>query len=131
MNIERLTEIAEWLEAGAPERNGVAAFNMVDFNITPDEFKVITGKKPPVSCGSICCIAGTANVWWPDENNTYMTSARKKLGLSFSQANTLFFANEGEEEEERVLSDISPAWAARCVRKLIATGCVDWNGTKP
>jgi len=47
INVEALTEIAEWLEAGAPHRNGVHSFDMNEG---------ISWKN--TQCNTVCCIAG-------------------------------------------------------------------------
>lgn len=110
MNIERLTIIAEWLEAGAPEKGGVKGFNMANLG----------------RCGTVCCIAGTADVWWGDEGpaheNRYI--CQNTLGLTNQQARKLF------TPLGYTAGELSPEHAARCVRNLIATGEVDWSGTK-
>lgn len=49
MNIDRLTELAVWLEAGAPVSHGVTEFNMAGFIEAPTK-----------GCGTACCIAGAA-----------------------------------------------------------------------
>lgn len=122
MNVDKLTEIAEWLEAGAPERNGVVEFDMRHF-IEPNVHRL---------CGTTCCIAGAALQFEAAEpyadtdevfERLFMTvgeAARYVLDLTNKQAEWLFHGRLGA----------SPAWAARCIRKLIATGKVDWAGTE-
>jgi hypothetical protein len=106
MNVERLAAIAEWLEAGAPERGGVGGFDM----------RYIDG-----SCGTPCCIAGAALQWW---GNGRIGISAQLLDLRDQQWADLcmpagFFYR-----------DITASQAARCIRKLIATGEVDWAGTR-
>ncbi len=116
MNVERLTEIAEWLDQGAPERvveGGVIhGFDMDHF------------LDKAADCGTTCCIAGAAiafnegfhaaSSWNAD------SSAQKILGLTNSQAMDLFFDGY----------DSTPQHAAVVIRHLIATGTVDWNATR-
>lgn len=126
MNAERLTAIAEWLEAGAPERDGVAGFDMRDF---------IDRR----SCGTYCCIAGAAVAMFEPSlflnNNPYTgdTLATEILDLDEDTADALFYAlgasTDAMDWSPAVVAD-DAAWAARCVRKLIATGKVDWPGTR-
>lgn len=122
MNKRRLGAIARWLEAGAPEKKGVAGFDMAEFG----------------RCGTACCIAGTARQWWApkDERGLHDTDivGAEVLGMGEdadrlrlkddSRADALFFPRVD------VLNRATPAWAARCIRKLIKTGEVDWQGTE-
>jgi len=117
MNVERLTEIAEWLEAGAPARNGVGGFDMSDFS-------------QPAECGTAFCIAGAVLQWhYPggfeaaDEGvESLGTAAGAILGLSYRQRTDLFFPS--------LFDTTDTEHAARVVRHLIATGEVDWNATR-
>jgi len=139
MNIERLTELAEWLERGAPEQKGVTKFDMGDF-ICLEEYKTHTDmwekyKEGALDeadsilrrCGTACCIAGAAVMFYskhPALSRLQYNEAddgRDLLDLTAEQSNRLFFP--------RNLDLITPSWAARCIRKLIETGEVDWAGT--
>lgn len=111
MNIERLTQIAEWLEAGAPHRGGVAGFDMRYVTSTTD-------------CGTVCCIAGAANAFF-DAHLGMSVNAARRLGINRMQSLELFMP-DGYTLEGKY----SAAHAARCIRKLIATGEVDWHGTE-
>lgn len=116
MNVERLNQIAMWLEAGAPSTNGVDGFDMSDWKQKKD-------------CGTVCCIAGTANEWW-NKGKEFATShdAAQLLGLTDEQREHLFLP--GSKNECWAGIEAPPAWAARCIRKFIATGDVDWQGTR-
>jgi hypothetical protein len=121
MNIERLTAIAEWLEAGAPERDGVQYFDMKWWN---SDLKSITGY-----CGTVCCIGGAASLWW--STCRYSDDhAAEALGLNYSTANQLFYPTDSDQIDLMDAVGSNAAWAARCVRNLIATGYVDWEGTR-
>lgn len=125
MNKERLTEVALWLEAGAPERK----FNMNRF--------LNTDETTPLSnwCGTECCIAGYAVTKYAPEQvisaemyGNVDDIARDLLGLSNEDARQLFYAKSplgysytGQWE------DISPYDAAIVVRNLIKTGEVNWS----
>lgn len=121
MNVDKLTEIAEWLEAGAPERKGVTGFDMEQF--VQDR-----------GCGTACCIAGAAvqferRIPYANQHEAYCDGdpedfAVHILGLTSDQGDALFYGRGVEIE------DIDAAWAARCVRKLVVTGEVDWAGTE-
>jgi hypothetical protein len=119
MNVERLTELAEWLEAGAPIRNGVDGYDISDFS-------------QPAECGTAFCLAGAVIQWhFPGGLESAESSpgvlrlsapAMEILGLSRDQANALFFPVGlcGEEYTDT-------AYAARVLRHLIATGEVAWS----
>lgn len=118
MNIERLTEIAEWLEAGAPRKGGVDGFDMGGyFHKTP--------------CETVCCIAGTAIEWHSPGGFAECASWEKTtrgvaadiLDIGLSQAYDLFLPS-GQAEFA------SKAWAARTIRRLIETGVVDWEASR-
>ena len=138
MNIERLTELAEWLEAGAPEKAGVVEFDMSDFINVPLEYAALERAHDWVpSCGTACCIAGAAvqfeqarvgrEPWTPGcmRGGAIMDKARGLLGLDELQAGELFVPGY-----PGAWRDIRPDYAARVIRKLIETGFVDWRGTK-
>lgn len=142
MNIERLTEIAEWLERGAPERDGVKGFYMPDFfSMSTDVYydirsalrvgEVNRADEIFRGCGTTCCIAGAAIAFYAEHPATVVTSvytdeigkAAELLELDYNTAIKLFAPAFSMDK-------IHPAWAARCVRKLIAVGVVDWLGTE-
>lgn len=135
MNIDKLTEIAEWLEAGAPERDGVVKFNMKNFIV-------------PEGCGTACCIAGavvqfssalpfrSSKHFYVESPLSIRDAAESLLGLDYHESEELFYAPSVLEKFEDelphgadALDMITPAWAARCIRNLIETGKVDWLGT--
>ena len=112
MNKRRLGVIARWLEAGAPHKNGVHGFSMRELFQAGD-------------CGTTCCISGAAHEFWPDDEGPTPYFGQAQLGLTFEQAVRLF-----EPEGFSTGKYDSPAWGARVIRKLIATGEVDWAGTR-
>ena len=142
MNEERLIEIAEWLEGGA--KHAHATFNM-------KKGLVVTEKAwqegDIAACGTSCCIAGAAVSFFSDDAAksrlgnartsfcgpnydrielgwiTVSEEAARLLGLPYGLASILFTPPNFEG------MNITPAWAARVVRKLVATGEVDWEGT--
>lgn len=135
MNIERLTVICEWLEAGAPHKDGVGGFYMPDFF------------RDDAECGTTACIGGAAVQWWGSDEvkndlcENLHTKRAEILGLDDNTANNLFYPDsypytvdadghftDGPLQDR--LEEVTPAWAARCVRKLMETGEVDWLGTQ-
>lgn len=137
MNIERLNILAEWLEAGAPRREGVEAFNM---------FVGIAMTSVKEECGTVCCLAG-ATVQFFDKS--FMRTARvfqytddiglckfevdywqvledamDLLEISSSTAKRLFEPSGYKEES----FDRSPGRAARAIRSLIKQGEYSWQG---
>jgi hypothetical protein len=138
MHLTRLVMLAEWLEAGAPEKDNVTRFSMTNW-IVPQKN----------SCGTACCIAGATVQFFNDEARTFKSEqdvynaslkgvqeyARGLLDLTKDQANDLFYANEYfivENEDalyySKALKAITPAHAARVIRKFIATGEIDYIG---
>lgn len=123
MNIENLTEIAEWLEASAPPQNGSAGFCM---NYFADE----------TLCGTIHCICGAAvqfeafrqRVSAEDievlHGGDIVEAGAYLLGLSLKDAYSLFYPTN---HPFVVYGRIPPEYAARVIRNLMATGKVEWN----
>lgn len=131
MNEERLMELVGWLEAGAPERSGVAGFWMAGFGIDvanvyrQAKFDSTLATDHLPKCGTVCCVAGTTNVWWGNKANISDTcTAQAVLGLTARQAERLFYP------PEMFIQNITPDWAARCIRHLIKTGKVNWRDTR-
>lgn len=133
MNVKRLNIIAEWLEAGAPHKDGISGFDMSSWSDPNDKWRC---------CGTACCIGGAADQWFvKGAHDAYSvpdimlierlaeqgnSKAAKALGLDGEKAVDLFFP----ERNGIYMHTIDAPWAARCIRKLIATGEVDWEGTR-
>lgn len=110
MNKDRLIDLAEWCEAGCPERNGVVGFDMSDY-------------EQSTSCGNVCCLAGAACYFYGASGGPgWIFPAAKALGLSFLQADELFIP-----DVEFPFAEITPAMAARTLRHLVETGEVRWE----
>jgi len=133
LNIALLDKIATWLEGGAQH---------VDANGAPIQFDMSTGL---TACGSSCCIAGAAvqfsEVWEDfrvlgeydgDEDelpwDKTFDQAAETLGVTLDVADALFLPHSVEGGSLQDYTD--PAWAARVIRGLIATGEVDWAAHK-
>ncbi|QWF18679.1 hypothetical protein [Lysobacter capsici] len=148
MNTERLTTLAQWLEAGAKHEK-------ITFDITRgilvkniDEFD----PSKPTECQTTCCIAGACVQFYGDmsdlveeaDDRTYRNGntpvpaeltwrdvrdqAAQLLGLSDSTAMRLFSPELFFGGDLKDYND--PAWAARTIRHLIATGESDWTATR-
>ena len=142
MNINRLKQLAEWLEAGAPHER-------ITFDMSKGiSFKVIESFDPKqiMACKTSCCMAGAAVQFFnkpeallrkelkesPQSFNigesyelkwlSVKTHAASVLGLDKEKAELLFEPNYGYDLHK--FND--PQWAARTIRHLIATGEVDW-----
>lgn len=152
MNIERLTQLAEWLEGGAKHER--FEFDMS----TGFSFPVTEDFNPDVvpECGAACCIAGAACQFFGDVETLYRLywedhyvsefddgdmaqldwlpisdEARVLLGLTDAQAEALFVPTSSPQHLEKSLRDFNdPAWAARTIRRLIETGEVDWMASR-
>lgn len=112
MDINRLTIIAEWLENGAPPRDGVSGFDMSSF------FQVN-------ECGTVCCIAGAACMFfgakWCD-NACAEAADLLDINIDIDGMENLFYPIT-----DRHLDSITPNHAAQVIRHLIKTGKVDWT----
>ncbi len=149
MHIPRLTQLAEWLEAGAPHKNGVDHFDM-------GHGVAVT------SCGTACCIAGAATQFFGGEVGQSLLQEAKQVyeeelgddlptprgeapwqgdGLIdgvFGHAMELLELDQNQARElftpkpidQNFWSLITPAEAAQTIRQLIATGEVDWSHSK-
>lgn len=140
MNVERLNEIALWLEGGAKhvDANG----NQVVFDM-----EKIWLQTP--SCGTVCCIAGAALQFYNNAralakedgygdifiatdfgvmSTSTVDEAAALLGIDEVRARRLFEPHEFSYVDRA--SEIDASWAARCIRKLITTGEVDWLSTR-
>lgn len=150
MNVELLTNIAEWLEAGAPEAYHGFGFDMRWWKMTGDAMDPF-GDESRETCGTTCCIAGAAielsgvmsgfSEWTNGADCEYV--ARSVLGLTEEQAQSLFdpwlddYRNRPNPmamllfDEAGIRQPINPRAAAKVVRHLIATGEVDWFKAMP
>lgn len=123
MNKERLEIVAQWLEAGAPERN----FNMM-MAIEADE-------NADNWCGSTCCIAGyVATHFNPDFDvmDDVFKEAQNFLGLETPVSDALFFPNTlGAAESGDYLGvywmEITPFFAAQAVRNVMEHNDPKWE----
>lgn len=146
MNTERLAKIAAWLEAGA--KHSTMVFNMSSGLVVTNVSTFDRSK--PTECQTSCCIAGAAVQFFGDmeqmSNSAALRSGDAETGakeLSWyevsDQAADLLGLSAGDDRALFVpslrfggdLPDYNdPAWAARTIRHLIATGEVDWNATR-
>lgn len=136
MNMENMEKITKWLESGAPEHGIVRGFDMYDFfgdiNYACLGRALGTGGEEAgmeylKTCGTRCCIAGAAVAFCSTaparaiKHEEPSDEAAKLLGLGMSAASELFFTTTAHRDA---------AWAARCMRKLMLEGIVDWAGTE-
>jgi len=123
LNIPILEEVAQWLESGAPHtQQHPFSFDMSYFYRETD-------------CGSAACIAGAVVQFANKVDLSTLTQvdilaqARNIINLTYQEADELFApADESDQlnEYEVQHESISPQWAARTIRHLIATGNIDW-----
>jgi len=113
MNKERLEEVAQWLEAGAPER----IFNMNRLLDAP----MSSAEKN--WCGTECCIAGyVVTRYIPQSVNLdrIEVNATELLGLKENVSNALFYPKVlGSEDSFDDWGDITPIQAAQAVRNVM------------
>jgi hypothetical protein len=141
MIVERLVKLAQILEDDAQSGNlpeGIERFSM-SFGI------LFTGEsKVRNECNTVCCIAGLAALTFSKDKVDQWFDVDVKL-LELRSANWPLIADEAEEllglspDQSLALFTPSgygagdydnPAWAARTIRHLIATGRVDWEATR-
>ena len=133
MNIELLEKTAQWLEAGAPERD----FNM---GLVVDWSEGAPDAAPENWCGSMCCIGGY--IWQQTVASDDIEEISKALngggiclqaadavGIDWSVADALFFVNSTSSRlsYRRWWSTITPAQAARAVRNVMERGEPYWE----
>lgn len=143
MNIERLTEIAEWLEGGAVHvsNNGEKYAFIMDFwkadigkNGVQEHAKAGNLDWMPGDCGGAMCIGGAAEQFFGDEGeieemkreDEYCSDqyAAGLLGLPKDQAWDLFYPWTNYRVNDVPLT---PQRAAKVIYHLIETGEVDWS----
>lgn len=122
MNIERLNEVVEWLEAGAPER----VFNMQIFTNVDREEDYENW------CGTSCCIGGyvlsryvfdTPKSFFEEleKDMKIGEEARKILDLDPRVADALFFMRDMKTGNyySADWTEVTPAQGAKAVRNVI------------
>lgn len=136
MNKERLSKLADWLEAGAPHEH--VEFDMGSFLGLTDANGNMT-QNVKEACGSLCCIAGCAAQFFaPDElvaaieiggvGYNVLHIATKALDLDMKDARLLFLPPTNDLAYVGYSYDnITPKMAAKVIRHLIKTGKVDWR----
>lgn len=135
MNRELLTQIAEWLEAGAPHKAGISQFNM---NKLIDTASYTNSPNPIHGCGTACCIAGAAIQFTQENKNLPPMDRLPAISANWQQAGellrlqddlayALFFGENLEGKWIVDLEEVTAKDAAKVIRHLLATGEVDWN----
>lgn len=126
MNLERLNIIAEWLEAGAPHKNGYG-FNMNTWYST-DETDYANNE-----CGTVMCIGGAAQQFFggpssfKSDYDEDIMSAGELLGLDYDTAHSLFYPPDDKNYYDPTSYYCKgPKEVAEVVRHLMETGEVDW-----
>lgn len=127
MNRENILKVAQAIEdAAKPDAKPEFGFNMAGFRAIRGYWPDRTGH----DCGTTCCIAGwaagTGGDGWQIE-----ARARERLGLTISEANRLFFAEDAEGNISTDLEKVEPAHAVAVLRHLAETGVVDWTVGAP
>ena len=109
----------QWLKAGGEEPN----FNLSDWRVEAD-------------CGTVCCIGGFIDQLVCKEEGTKPPLYPRKFldqHKDWERLNDLFFPlQEVEEVTDNIYEDVAgdTKWAARCVRKVLDEGVIDWVGTR-
>lgn len=123
VGVERLSEVAAWLEAGAPHSGGVEEFNM-DVGVHHTD------------CGTACCIAGAVCQFFdpfpegPEGLERRWLSSTGSEGVANRATRLLGIPDdlEGRGKAEELFRSVSnndfitPKIAAKALRHFIATG---------
>jgi hypothetical protein len=112
VNLERLEIIAQWLEHPQPEQ---------------PQFDMQRWAERNIECGTTACIGGFADIMWRPGP---FQDTHDVLDITYDIAQELFFPSYNDASVSCWDVSKDRAWAARCVRKLMATGKVDWVGTR-
>lgn len=117
MNVERMLYLADQLDRPTDPKLKLVHFDMSDFSTKTDE----VGKA--LNCGTTACIGGHACLLFGDPHSVIgETEAQKLLGLTTSQANTLFYNTDDyiiHQTWTRPFGSITPAEAAAAIRKMV------------
>jgi len=108
MNKERLSIIADWLEAGGDNKDGYK-FNMAYWDMGREDY---TGS----ACGTAMCIGGAADSFFGGDS-------AESLDLDSTKTYALCHPLEISMPWDK----ITPQAAATVVRHLITFGVVDWR----
>lgn len=113
MNKERLSIIADWLEAGGDNKDGYK-FNMAYWDMGQEDYA-------DTACGTAMCIGGAADTFFGEEG-------AESLGLGSAmhhgtKADQLCHPSGVDVPWDK----ITPQAAATVVRHLITFGVVDWR----
>lgn len=121
LDVEKLTYVAEWLEAGAPHKDGGMAFYMDVWYGEVEEGEVFW--EPWISnCGSVACIGGSLEQFFGVDYH----KEPEKLGLTKAQVNDLFYPWDSGNYQNGS-KHLSPENCAEVIYHLIETGEVDWS----
>ena len=122
MNVDRLEQIAQWLENGAPHKQTGFTFHMNYWTQATEE---LYEDKIPSDCGSVACIGGATEQFFNSkEVGAVFVPAKDLLDLSDEDAHNLFYPSE--KWSNISYDHVTPAEAASVIRNLIKTGVVDW-----
>lgn len=134
MNVENILRIADAIERQSKFDKSLLGFNMSSFvaDFVEDDPDYIDVSRH--ECETVACIAGWAVlVGEPAINaeklkrmnvNEVVERAQKWLGLGEFEVRFLFYAHNAG----CALHQIDAEWAVRVLRKLAASGEVDWPG---
>lgn len=122
MRVDRLEEIAKWLDDGAIHVTAggtVYGFNMGYWDNSVDDIvEEDAAAAESQGCGSVMCIGGAAEQF-------YGEYASEALGLDRYTSRRLFYPRDHFTKTE--YEDLTPENCAKVIRHLIKTGNVDWE----
>ena len=129
MNIERLTQLRDFIAALPPERVAMNFFIAgLTENIGDDveDHLALNGAKAALDshpCGTVACIAGWATYLFdPNSTTPSVRNARQALGLTQEQADDLFTPDYWDVPGQYTQADV-----VATLTRLIETGEVQWD----
>lgn len=154
MNTERLAQIAEWLEAGGDDRKAQRYFDMrhglVFYDMDPywpeqyidDEHHCDIAGAAVAMFGDVMDAATSctelSSGGWAADDGCVIREAARVLDLDIATARALFWPDtwlspySGKIERGVNIEYFNdPSWSAAVIRRLIATGKVDWEAARP
>lgn len=135
MNRERLTKLAQWLQAGAPHKRVQFNMNLLG-NFSDKEGNSRVAPTTP-ECTAACCIAGAAAVFFGTTDEVtdayrrggegWRVLGARLLEMDYDEACKLFYPDSKWPCIGPGYEEIKPEDAAKVIHHLLETGLVDWS----
>lgn len=128
INVENILKVADAIEQHSIAELG---FNMNYEHYVSGEYdRCESLDRSGHGCGTVACIIGWTNAVFASEPLGLSETAVAHLGISVRDGDRLFWPDK-ERWGIRTYDDITPAQAVSTLRRLAATGEVDWSDAAP